>query len=85
VTGGEPAQYGLRPLVGALKAKGCRAVLETSGTDAGHFDAGSDWVCVSPKSNMPGGKVVRPEALAGADEIKHVVGRQRDIDDLWMP
>jgi hypothetical protein len=31
---------------------------------------------------MPGGKVVRPEALAGADEIKHVAGRQRDIDEL---
>jgi 7-carboxy-7-deazaguanine synthase len=31
---------------------------------------------------MPGGKVVRPEALAGADEIKHVAGRQRDIGEL---
>jgi 7-carboxy-7-deazaguanine synthase len=41
-----------------------------------------DWVCVSPKLNMPGGKVVRPEALAGADEFKHVAGRQRDIDAL---
>jgi 7-carboxy-7-deazaguanine synthase len=39
-------------------------------------------VCVPPKLNMPGGKVVRLEALAGADEIKHVVGRPRDIDEL---
>jgi 7-carboxy-7-deazaguanine synthase len=82
VTGGEPAQYDLRPLVGALKAEEYRVALETSGTEVGHLDAGFDWVCVSPKLNMPGGKVVQPEALASADEIKHVVGRPRDIDDL---
>jgi 7-carboxy-7-deazaguanine synthase len=31
---------------------------------------------------MPGGNVVRLEALVGADEIKHVVGRERDIGEL---
>jgi 7-carboxy-7-deazaguanine synthase len=82
VTGGEPAQYDLRPLAGALKEAGYRIALETSGTELGYLGAGFDWVCVSPKLNMPGGKVMRPEALADADEIKHVVGRQRDIDEL---
>lgn len=82
VTGGEPAQYDLRPLVNALKGEGYQVALETSGTELGHLGAEFDWICVSPKLNMPGGKLVRAEALAGADEIKHVVGRPADIDEL---
>jgi 7-carboxy-7-deazaguanine synthase len=82
VTGGEPAQYPLAPLVDALHTKGYKVALETSGTEIGHLDAGFDWVCVSPKINMPGGKVVQPITLESADEIKHVVGIQRDIDAL---
>lgn len=82
VTGGEPAQYGLRPLVAAIHNIGLKAAIETSGTEVGHVEAGFDWVCVSPKLNMPGGKAIQPAALAAADEIKHVVGRQQDIDEL---
>ncbi len=82
VTGGEPAQYRLRPLVEAIQAAGRKAAIETSGTETGHVDAGFDWVCVSPKLNMPGGKTVLAEAVAVADEVKHVIGRQRDIDEL---
>ncbi len=82
VTGGEPAQYALRPLVAAIHNIGLKAAIETSGTEVGHVDAGFDWVCVSPKLHMPGGKAIQPAALAVADEIKHVVGRQQDIDEL---
>lgn len=82
VTGGEPAQYNLRPLVGAIHQIGLKAAIETSGTEVGHVGAGFDWVCVSPKLNMPGGKAIQPGALAVADEVKHVVGRQKDIDEL---
>lgn len=82
LTGGEPAQYRLRPLVTALHDAGYKVALETSGTEIGHLDAGCDWVCVSPKFDMPGGKVVLPEAVACADEIKHVVGKQAHIDRL---
>ncbi len=82
LTGGEPAQYPLGELVDALHAKGYQIALETSGTEIGHLGAGIDWVCVSPKINMPGGRAIRPEALEIADEIKHVVGTQRDIDAL---
>ena len=82
VTGGEPAQYDLRPLVTAIHNIGLKAAIETSGTEVGHVGAGFDWVCVSPKLNMPGGKTVQPAALAVANEIKHVVGRQQDIDEL---
>lgn len=82
VTGGEPAQYALKPLVTALHRRDYKVALETSGTETGHLEAGFDWVCVSPKLNMPGGKVVKAEALASAHEIKHVVGRQQDIHNL---
>lgn len=82
VTGGEPAQYDLKPLVSALHQRRYQVALETSGTETGHLAAGFDWVCVSPKLNMPGGKVVKAEALASANEIKHIVGRQQDINNL---
>jgi 7-carboxy-7-deazaguanine synthase len=79
VTGGEPTTQDLTPLVRRLHQAGYRVALETSGTGTGHLGAGFDWVCVSPKVNMPGGKRVLPEAVATADEIKHVVGRPEDV------
>jgi 7-carboxy-7-deazaguanine synthase len=82
VTGGEPAAYGLRPLVAALHSLGYQVALETSGTALGLVGAAFDWVTVSPKIGMPGGLLVQATALARADEIKHVVGRQADIDRL---
>lgn len=82
VTGGEPAQYDLTALVAAFHEADFRVAIETSGTEKGHLNANFDWVCVSPKLNMPGGKTVHLETLTQADEIKHVVGRQADIDDL---
>lgn len=82
VTGGEPAQYPLRALVDALNARGLKTAIETSGTEIGHVDAGFDWVTVSPKIDMPGGFQIQSEAMASADEIKHVVGRPRDVEQL---
>jgi len=82
ITGGEPALYDLKELVSALQADGKKVAIETSGTANGHVDAGFDWVTVSPKINMPGKLAILPEAMATANEIKHVIGRQRDIDAL---
>lgn len=85
VTGGEPSQYDLRPLAEALHQAGWKLALETSGTEAGHLGAGFDWVCISPKINMPGNKQIKREAFFEADEIKHVIGKETDIkalDDL---
>ncbi|MGB1252866.1 MAG: 7-carboxy-7-deazaguanine synthase QueE, partial [Candidatus Promineifilaceae bacterium] len=79
LTGGEPAQFDVKWLVQQLQSTGYQVAIETSGTELGHINAGIDWVCVSPKLNMPGGKIVQTKALASADELKHVVGRQRDI------
>lgn len=82
LTGGEPARYPLKPLVDLFHSLGYRVALETSGTETGHLDAGLDWVCVSPKLDMPGGKVVQSKAVASAHEIKYPVGKQADIDKL---
>src|SRR5215510_2463493 len=47
----------------ALDEKGYKVALETSGTEAGHLGARIDWICVSPKIDMPGGKTIKLEAL----------------------
>lgn len=82
LTGGEPAEQALGPLVDQLHARGFKVAIETSGTAMGHSGAAIDWVCVSPKIGMPGKKPVAVEALVLADEIKHVVGKQADLDML---
>jgi 7-carboxy-7-deazaguanine synthase len=84
VTGGEPAEQDLGPLVAALHVEGFRAALETSGTALGHVGAGFDWVCVSPKMGMPGGKPVLPDVVARADEIKMVVAKPADLEALEL-
>lgn len=78
VTGGEPAEQRLVDLVDVLHMNKRRVQIETSGTATGHVGAGFDWVTVSPKVNMPGGRRIMPEALAVANEIKWVVGRSED-------
>ena len=81
ITGGEPAIYDLQPLTSALEAAGFGCQIETSGTHSIHC-SDATWVTVSPKVNMRGGYDVLPQALARADEIKHPVGRERDIEAL---
>lgn len=84
ISGGEPAEHHLSALVCALRDEGFKIALETSGTAAGWQDVtwGIDWFCLSPKIGMPGGREVQEEAWLRADEIKMVVGKQRDIDVL---
>ncbi len=82
VTGGEPAEQDLESLTSALHDAGYKIALETSGTAIGHLPASFDWVCVSPKIGMPGGKAILPAAVQVANEIKHVIGKQGDIDAL---
>lgn len=82
ISGGEPARFELKPLVNALHDAGYKVAIETSGTELGHIGANIDWICVSPKLNMPGGKKVLSDALQVADEIKHVIGKQEHITEL---
>ena len=81
ITGGEPCIYDLTPLTAALEEHGFSCQIETSGTHEALCTART-WVTVSPKVNMRGGYDVLTQALMRADEVKHPVARQRDIDAL---
>lgn len=81
VTGGEPFEQDLEALLARLGADGCFVQVETSGTvGVPHTTLGqTDWITVSPKVGMPGGRQVDPRMLDLADEIKMPVGRDRDL------
>ena len=81
ITGGEPAIYDLFPLTSQLEQAGYSCQIETSGTHEVRCSPNT-WVTVSPKVNMRGGYDVLSQALLRADEIKHPVGRVRDIEAL---
>ncbi len=81
ITGGEPCIYNLLPLTLLLEQQGFMCQIETSGTHEVHCSPNS-WVTVSPKINMRGGFKISAQALHRADEIKHPVGRMRDIEAL---
>lgn len=74
ITGGEPAMYNLEPLTSALRSKGLKTHIETSGA---HPITGDwHWICFSPK------KFKQP--LEGvyqqADELKVVVFNKHDFE-----
>lgn len=79
ITGGEPALFTLAPLVACLQLQGKKVAVETSGTAYGVLNSGADWVTVSPKLGMPGGKEMLPECIDMADELKFVVGKEGDL------
>lgn len=81
ITGGEPCLYDLRPLTEGLEHAGFNCQIETSGT---HDVLCSEktWVTLSPKIGMRGGFSVLADAINRANEIKHPVGREKDIDAL---
>ncbi|WP_394129873.1 7-carboxy-7-deazaguanine synthase QueE [Shewanella maritima] len=81
ITGGEPCIFDLTALTHELIAKGFTVQIETSGT----FDVlvhPDTWVTVSPKINMKGGYPVKPSALIRANEIKHPIATQSQLDEL---
>ncbi|GAL05227.1 queuosine biosynthesis QueE radical SAM [Photobacterium aphoticum] len=81
ITGGEPCIYDLRPLTMALEAAGFQCQIETSGTSEVQV-TDNTWVTVSPKINMKAKLPVLACALKRADEIKHPVGTEKDIEQL---
>jgi len=84
LTGGEPLEQDLAPLLERFAQLGQFVQVETSGTVRPSDDTLSliDWLTVSPKIDMPGGLAVQTEMLHRADEIKMPVGRERDIAQL---
>lgn len=81
ITGGEPCLYDLVPLTSAFEKIGCQCQIETSGTFPVMATA-TTWVTVSPKIAMKGRLPISQVALTRANEIKHPVGTQKDIDLL---
>ncbi|GAB1439609.1 7-carboxy-7-deazaguanine synthase QueE [Providencia sp.] len=81
ITGGEPCIYDLMPLTEALENQGFQCQIETSGTYPIHCTA-KTWVTVSPKVGMKGGLPVISQAVNRANEIKHPVAREKDIEAL---
>ncbi|MCE0492469.1 7-carboxy-7-deazaguanine synthase QueE [Vibrio salinus] len=81
ITGGEPCIFNLTELTEAFEAIGCKCQVETSGT----FEvlaSSETWVTLSPKIGMRGKLPIIRQALMRANEIKHPVATQKDIDQL---
>ncbi|MFN8239479.1 MAG: 7-carboxy-7-deazaguanine synthase QueE [Bacteroidales bacterium] len=73
VTGGEPLTWNLDYLCKGLKEKSIKTFLETSG--AYPMSGKWDWVCLSPKMNMP----PADENCLLADELKVIIRNERDF------
>jgi 7-carboxy-7-deazaguanine synthase len=74
VTGGEPLMWNLDYLCRGLKKKNIFTFIETSGAYA--LSGEWDWICLSPKRNMP------PvyEICKAADELKVIIQDESDFD-----
>ena len=73
VTGGEPLMWNMEPLTSALKARGLKTHIETSG--AYPLTGTWDWICLSPKKNM---EPLHP-IYEMADELKVIVYNKHDF------
>ncbi len=74
ITGGEPLLYNLDFLCQKLKSLSISIFLETSGTCS--LSGTFDWICVSPKSQLPPTK----EMLQLADELKIIIHEENDFN-----
>jgi 7-carboxy-7-deazaguanine synthase len=74
VTGGEPLMWNLDNLCSGLKQRGISTFIETSG--AYSLSGKWDWICLSPKKNMP----PLPDICSKADELKVIIETRVDFD-----
>ena len=74
ITGGEPLMHDLNELTAALKVRGFRTNIETSGSSP--LSGDWDWVCLSPKKF----KAPMPEVIPAADELKVVIFNKHDFE-----
>ena len=73
ITGGEPVTYNLNPLTEKLKELNKYIAIETSG--AFPISGELDWICLSPKKNMP----PLDEYYALAHELKVIIFNNDDF------
>jgi 7-carboxy-7-deazaguanine synthase len=74
VTGGEPLMWNLDLLCKGLKRNNICTYLETSG--AYPFSGKWDWICLSPKRNIPPDKSI----CQLADELKVIIEEKEDLE-----
>jgi organic radical activating enzyme len=74
VTGGEPLMWTLDFLCNGLKSKNISTFIETSG--AYPLSGNWDWICLSPKRNMP--PII--EICEIADELKVIIQDKSDFE-----
>lgn len=74
VTGGEPLMWNLDYLCSELKKKNINTFIETSG--AYPMNGQWDWICLSPKRNMP----PVSEICIVADELKVIIQNKSDFE-----
>jgi 7-carboxy-7-deazaguanine synthase len=74
ITGGEPLLHNLDALTTALKNKGIKTNIETSGSSP--LSGKWDWICVSPKKF----KAPLKDVVAQANELKVVVFNKSDFE-----
>jgi len=74
VTGGEPLMWNLDYLCSELKKKNINTFIETSG--AYPMSGQWDWICLSPKRNMP----PVAEICIAADELKVIIQDKSDFE-----
>lgn len=74
VTGGEPLMWNLDSLCSGLKNKNIRTFVETSG--AYPLSGEWDWICLSPKRNMP----PLSEICKLAGELKVIIQDKNDFE-----
>ncbi|MFI2741155.1 7-carboxy-7-deazaguanine synthase QueE [Zhouia sp. PK063] len=73
ITGGEPLTWNMGPITAALKAKGLKTHIETSG--AYELSGEWDWICLSPKKI----KLPQEEVYDKAHELKMIIYNQNDF------
>lgn len=74
ITGGEPLMWNLDYLCAGLKKKMISTFIETSG--AYPLSGKWDWICLSPKRNMP----PKDEICFKADELKVIIQNTNDLE-----
>jgi 7-carboxy-7-deazaguanine synthase len=74
VTGGEPLMWNLNYLCTGLKSKNIRTYIETSG--AYQLSGEWDWICLSPKRNIPPVN----EICKVADELKVIIHDKSEFE-----
>ncbi|MCU0455155.1 MAG: 7-carboxy-7-deazaguanine synthase QueE [Bacteroidales bacterium] len=74
VTGGEPLMWNLGPLTDGLKRNDICTFMETSG--AYPLSGKWDWICLSPKRNMPPSRAI----CRSADELKVIIESSDDLE-----